>query len=329
MADKKDIKKILKSLEKDFKIKKASDIKLQKKLRTGLYALDYVLDGGISQTEGGHRIEFYGAESSGKTTFALHVIKKYQELGKICAFVDAEHSYDTIWAEKIGVDNDELLILNPDFQEEVGDALVKLIPQVDLIVIDSIVGMIPKEETERDTDQPTMALAARINALITRKIYKAIADRNTTIIFINQMREKVGVMYGSPYTTGGGRALKHLYGTRIEFRTGKPIDIGSGDKKERIGAEINLKCVKNKRGKPHHKAVIDFYSNGYIDNKKSLFFSAVKYGIIKRSGAWFEYKKLKEQGKDKLIEKLEDKDFVEIENKIWENMKGKKEDSNE
>jgi len=317
----KKLNKLLRSLEKDFKIKRASELKQEEILRTGLYALDYVLDGGISQCEGGHRIEFFGAESSGKSTFALHIIKKYQELGKTCVLLDSENSYDKSWGEIIGVNNDELLIITPEYQEDAGDALVKLIPEVDLIVIDSIVGLIPKEEIERSTDEPTMALQARINALITRKIYKSLSGRNTTIIFINQLREKVGVMYGSPYTTGGGRALKHLYTTRIEFRAGKPIDIGNGDKKERIGIELNLHCVKNKKGRPYHKAVVDFYFNGYIDNKKSLFFSAVKYGIIKRAGAWYEYKKLKECGQDKLIEKLKDKDWLEMEEEIWKRLK--------
>jgi len=178
--------------------------------------------------------------------------------------------------------------------------------------------LIPKEETERDTDEPTMALQARVNALITRKIYRAISGRKTTIIFINQLREKVGVMYGNPYTTGGGRALKHLYSTRIEFKAGKPIDIGSGDNKERIGMEINLKCVKNKKGIPYRDAIIDFYTNGTIDNKKSLFYSAIKNGIIQLSGKTYTFNDKKAVGKEVFMELLTDKDYKEIENKIWE-----------
>ena len=283
MGNKDKLNRLLKELQKNYKVKRASEIVDDEKIRTGIYALDYVLSGGISQCEGGHRLEFFGAESSGKTTFALYVIKKYQELGKTCIFIDGENSYDSEWADIIGVDNDKLIVTYPDFQEDAGDMLVEVIPQADLIVIDSIVSLIPKEEINRDTDEPTMALQARINALITRKIYKAIAGKKTTIIFINQMREKVGVMYGSPYTTGGGRALKHLYNTRIEFRAGKPIDVGSGDKKERIGIEINLKGVKNKKGVPYKSAVIDFYFSGQINNKKSLLFSGIKYGVIMNS----------------------------------------------
>lgn len=318
MSKNKNLDKLLNELNKNFKVKRASEVINEEKLRTGIYALDYVLDGGISQCEGGHRIEFFGAESSGKSTFALYIIKKYQELGKTCIYIDAENSYDQTWAKIVGVNNEELIVINPEYQEDVGDLFIKIIPEADLIVIDSIVGLIPKEETERDTDEPTMALQARVNALITRKIYRAISGRKTTIIFINQLREKVGVMYGNPYTTGGGRALKHLYSTRIEFKAGKPIDIGSGDNKERIGMEINLKCVKNKKGIPYRDAIIDFYTNGTIDNKKSLFYSAIKNGIIQLSGKTYTFNDKKAVGKEVFMELLTDKDYKEIENKIWE-----------
>jgi len=317
MADKKELNKLLREFEKDYNIKRASDIVQDDVMRTGLYPLDYVLDGGISQIEGGHRIEFWGGESSAKTSFSLYVIKKYQEEGKVCVFVDAENSYDKDWAEVIGVNNEDLIIVNPNSLEEAGDLFIKLIPKVDLIIIDSIVSMIPEAEIERDTNEQTMALQARINALICRKILGVIGKYKTTMIFINQMREKVGVMYGSPNTSGGGRALKHLYNTRIEFRAGKPIDVGTGDKKERIGIEINLHCIKNKRGKPHRKAVVDFYFNGTIDNTKSLFFSAVKYDIINRSGSYYEYNGMKECGKDKLIAKLTKEDWDVIQEEIW------------
>lgn len=321
MADKKELNKLLREFEKDYNIKRASDIVQGEVMRTGLYPLDYVLDGGISQVDGGHRIEFYGAESSGKSTFSLYVIKKYQEEGKTCVLIDAENSYDKAWGELIGVNNEELIIINPNSLEEAGDLFVKLIPKVDLLVIDSIVSMIPETEIERATNEQTMALGARVNALICRKILGVIGKYKTTMIFINQLREKVGVMYGSPFTTGGGRALKHLYNTRIEFRAGKPIEVGSGDKKERIGLEINLNCVKNKRGKPSRKAVIDFYFNGNIDNTKSLFFSAVKYDIISRSGSYYEYNGIKECGKDNLIAKLTKEDWDIIQEEIWKRIK--------
>jgi len=162
-----------------------------------------------------------------------------------------------------------------------------------------------------------MALQARINALITRKIYQTIAGRKTTLIFINQLREKLGVMYGNPYTTGGGHAIKHMYNTRIEFKTGKPINVGTGDNKERIGIEIHLKGVKNKKGTPYLDAVVDFYFNGKIDNKKSIFFGALKYGIIQLSGKTYEYKDIKVVGKEAFLEKMDDKLIKQIEDEIW------------
>jgi recombination protein RecA len=236
--------KILRELEKNYNVKKAKDIEKDEVLSTGVFPLDYVLSGGIHLCEGGHRIEFFGAESTAKTTFALHVVRRFQEEGKICVYMDAENSYDKEWAKTIGVDNDKLIIVKPTSLEQAGDLFVKLIPEVDLIVVDSIVSMIPEAEAERDTNQPTMGLQARVNAVVCRKIYEVIAQRKTAMIFINQLREKIGVMYGNPYTTGGGRAIKHMYNTRIEFKTGKPIDVN----KERIGVEIKLKCIKNKKG---------------------------------------------------------------------------------
>lgn len=315
------VKKLINSLGKDYLVKRASEIKQEEIIKTGVYPLDYVLDGGIRFCEGGHKIEFYGAESTGKSTFALYVIKKYQELGKICVYIDAEHSYDKKWAKTVGVDNDNLIVVSPNSLEEVGDLFVKLIPEADLIIIDSIVGLIPEAEEERDTNQPTMGLQARVNALITRKIYKAIADKKTTMIFINQLREKIGVMYGNPYTTGGGRALKHMYNTRIEFKTGKPIDVGSGDKKERIGYEINFKCVKNKKGKPYHKAVVDFYFSGHLDIKKTLFYSALRLGVIEMSGKTYTFGKTKIVGKDNFQEELPEKEWAKIEKEIWKKSK--------
>lgn len=315
------LKKLLNELERNYNVKKASDITQDEIFRTGVFSLDYILSGGIHLCEGGHRIEFFGAESSGKTTFALYVIKKYQEAGKVCAFIDSENAYDKEWAKTLGVNNDDLIIVKPDSMEQFGDLMVEIIPKVDLIVIDSIVGLIPEEEIERDTNQPTMGLQARVLALITRKIYKNIIGKTTTMIFINQLREKIGVMYGNPYTTGGGRAIKHMYNTRIQFRAGKPIDVGSGDKKERVGIEINLHCIKNKKGVPYRKAVMDFYFTGHIDNKKSLFFSGIKYGAINLSGKTYTYKDIKIVGKDKFIAVLSDKDWKGIEREIWKRMK--------
>lgn len=312
-----DISRLQKELIKDgYMIKLASELSKEAKIRTGVFGLDYVLDGGISSAEGGHRIEFFGAESCGKTTFALYIIKKFQELGKTCAFIDAEQSYDKEWGEKLGIDNQKLLIIYPDTLEQLGNILVKIMPNVDLIVIDSIVSLIPSGEADRDTEEAQMALSARVNSLITRKIYHASAGHNTTMIFINQLREKVGVMYGNPNTTSGGHALKHMYNTRIEFKVGKPIE----EKEERIGLELKLNCVKNKRGKAYRKTEIDFYINGYLDNKKSLLFAGIKFGIITRTGNTYEFNSKKAVGQEKFVEVLEENDWKRLEEEIWKIM---------
>ena len=321
MAEEKNLDRILKELEKNYSAKKASNIEPTEVISTGIFALDYVLGEGIKAGEGGHLIEFFGGESSGKSTFALHTVKEFQKKGKICAWIDAENSMDPQWNEIVGLDNKKLIVLKPDSLEQMGDMITELITKTDLIVIDSIVSLIPEQEIERDTGQPTMALQARVNAVIVRKIYKAIAHKRTTIIFINQLREKVGVMFGSPITTSGGRSLKHAYHTRIEFRSGKPIDVGSGDKKERIGVEINLKGVKNKKGKPYRKSVISFFYNGSLDNKTTLLFAAIKYGIIERTGAWYKYKEIKAHGQEELIEKIDNKEWKLIEKEIWKRLK--------
>lgn len=633
----KEIEKIQKELAKEgYIVKRASEIIQEDKLHTGIFAIDFLLDGGISMSSGGHRIEFFGAESTAKTTFSLYIIKKFQELGKVCAFIDAEKSYDRDWADKIGVNNENLLIIEPDSLEQAGDILVQIIPQVDLIVIDSVVGLIPEGEAERTTAEAQMALSARINALITRKIYHAIGNKAITMIFINQLRERVGNVYGNPYTTGGGHcfddqtriltkegfkfrheikigdliptinlekkciedkpitniftyhwndklysfntksrlgflftphhkclvkkfikgklryksykiieaeqprrtfafpvcfpsgnidypisdkeiqligwlltdstvdkykliiyqtkfwkeikklldeleilyhfkerkrfdkrsnkinigyefslrkpnvmiqkykltrdkllpdwimqlsdrqskiffetvmmadgtkkkrinkciskgnirwiervvhflvthnipiskfnkpsknkecwqillrqsdylgfnktnkkynglvwdiqvnenplhfierngcviithnSLLHFYNTRIEFKKGKVIEQGTGDTKEKIGVELNLQCVKNKKGKPYRKAAVDFYLNGTLDNKKSLFFAGVKYGLIQRNGNTYEFAKIKSVGQDKFIESFQEKDWQELETEIWKNLK--------
>jgi recombination protein RecA len=310
----KKIQQLKNSLTKEgYNIQIASELTKQEKVRTGVYGLDYVLDGGISMSAGGHRIELFGAESSGKTTFALYIIKKFQELGKICAFMDTEWSYELNWGKMLGVNNDELLISHPDTLEQAGDLFVKIIPEVDLLVIDSINGLIPEGEANRDTAEVQMALSARVNSLITRKIYHAIANKNTTMIFINQMREKVGVMYGNPNTTPGGHALKHMYNTRVEFRAGKPIK----EKDDVIGTELTLRCIKNKKGKPYHVAAVDFFLDGRIDNRKSLFYAGKKLSVIERTGNTYKFDDKTAIGEEKFLNAMTDKDWKKLEEKLW------------
>lgn len=311
------LNKLLNSLEKKYKVQKGSDIIIEPKIKTGLYPLDYCLDGGISQYSGGHMIEFFGGESSGKTTFALKIVARYQKLGKVCAFINAESSYDPKWAKILGVSNDELLIITPNTLEEAGECLLELIPKVDLIVIDSIVALVPEAELDRDLSEKTMASQASVNSPMCRKINRIRNRYKTTVIFINQLREKVGIMYGNPEHTAGGRALKHLYDSRIQFRTGKPIDV----KKERIGMEINIFGKKNKKGKAYRRGIIDFYITGEIDNKKCLFFSAIKYKIIELAGKTYTYNKKKAVGKDNFMKLLTNEDYEKIESEIWKVMK--------
>jgi recombination protein RecA len=308
--------------KKGFKIKVASEIKEDEKIRTGIFVLDYVLDGGIYRGEGGHRIEFYGKESSAKTTFALYIIKKYQELGKKCIYINAENSYDKMWAEMIGIDNKKLELAYPDSLEEAGDMLVEFIPKYDLIIVDSIPSLITQEELDGTLEENKyMASQAKVMSPMMRKLYSATQDNFTTILFINQLREKVGIAYGNPTNTPGGRALKHYYNTRVEFRLGQPIDEGTKELKERLGYEIHLRCEKNKRGKPHRAGVVDFYFEGNIDNKKSLFYSAIKYGLITQAGAIYTHGDQKFKGKDEVFEKLTDKDWKRLETEIWKSVK--------
>lgn len=317
---KKDLDKKLTDLEKQFGLKKASEIEKTEFVRTGVYAFDYVMDGGIQIVEGGHKIELYGRESSGKTTFALKTVAKYQSLGKTCIWVVSE-SFHGDWAKNMGVDTEKLLLAYPQTLEDAGESILQLIPNVDLIVVDSVATLIPEAELEKDMHEQTRGLQAKINSQMCRKIFEKIARKKTTLIIINQLREKMGVLYGNPETTPGGRALRHMYDTRIEFRPGKPIEIGTKEKKERIGMEINLYAKKHKLGKPQRKAVVDFYFDGTFDNKKSLLYAGMKYSIIEFSGKTYTYGKKKVVGKDNFIEKLTDEDWKEIEEQVWKRLK--------
>lgn len=315
----KDFQHYIKELEKTYNVKRASDIKIEPKIRTGIYALDYVLDGGIAQCEGGHKIEFCGKESSGKTLMALKIISKFQSLNKNCIYLNVENSYDPTWAEIQGVDNTKLLTIKPTSLEEAGDLLIKLIPKADLIVIDSIAALQPMEEadTEKTFEDKHMASQAKVLSPICRAIQAVYKDYNCVIIFINQVREKVGISYGNPEISPGGHALKHLYDSQLYFRPGQPIYVGTGDNKERIGNEINIINKKNKKGKPFRQAIVDFYLTGNIDNIKSVFFSGLKYMIIKREGNTYSYKDLKAVGQDAFKELLKPEVVEELMAELW------------
>lgn len=317
----KDLDKKLKELEKSFGLKRTSNHKEVEKIKTGIYAFDYVLGEGIQLCEGGHKIELSGRESSGKTTFALRTVAKFQELGKVCVWVVSER-FDDNWATKMGVDLTKLLKYYPESVEDATEKILELLHAVDLIVIDSVASLVPEAEVEKSMFEQTRGLQAKAYSQFSRKLYQKIAHEKITIMWINQIREKMGVIYGNPETTPCGRALKHMADTRIEFRQGKPIDKGVGDKKERIGIEIKLKGVKNKVGVAQRIAVVDFYfKDGTIDNKKNLLYAGIKYNVIEFSGKTYKFGKIKAVGKQNFIEKLEDKDWKSIEKEVWERLK--------
>jgi recombination protein RecA len=312
-----ELDKRLKELERKYSMKPASEIIIEPKIRTGVYAFDYVTDGGIAQCEGGHKIELYGRESSGKTTLAMKVVAKFQEMGKSCVWINAENNLDSLWAEMNGVKPEKLLVTKPETLETAGDMIIDMVGKVDLIVIDSISMLLPAEELEGSLEDKKMASQAKVNAPFCRKLLQYYKDAQTVIIFINQMREKVGVMYGNPETTSGGRALKHLYDTRIEVRIGKPIEEGTGDSKERVGHEIIMKNTKNKKGKAFLQSIVDFYSTAVFDNRKSLIFAGLKYCVIKRDGNTYTFKNISAVGQDKFMDKFDDKLLNELETEIW------------
>ena len=317
----KDFDRMMKELERKYSAKPASEIVIEPKIRTGVYAFDYVSDGGIAQCEGGHKIELYGRESSGKTTLAMKVVAKFQELGKSCVWINAENNLDKFWAELNGVQLEKLLVTKPETLELAGDMIIDMVGKIDLIVIDSISMLLPAEELEGSLEEKKMASQAKVNAPFCRKLLQYYKDYKTVIIFINQMREKVGVMYGNPETTSGGRSLKHLYDLRIEVRMGKPIELGTGEGKERVGHEIVLKNTKNKKGKAFLQSVVDFYGTGNFDNRKSLIFAGLKYMVIKREGNTYTFKDKSAVGQEKFMDLFDDKLLKELESEIWKIVK--------
>ena len=314
------LNKKLSDLEKNYGLVKAKKISAEEKLLTRQYGLDYVLDGGVQLRRGGHKIELYGAESSGKTTFALKMVKAMQDEGKKGVWVVSE-SFNSEWAEQLGVNTEELLLAYPDSVEDAGELILSLIPEVDFIVLDSVASLIPKAEIDRAMDEPTRGTQAKAYSYFCRKLYPTIAHEKTTLIFINQVRVDMNKRYGDPETTPCGKALRHMYDTRINFKPGAPIEQGTKDKKERIGQEIRLYGKKNKVGVPQRKIAVDFYFDGRVDNRKSLLFAGIKFCIIGFSGKTYTYKKKKAVGKDNFIKKLSDEDWKTIEEEVWERLK--------
>ena len=289
---------------------------------SGSIGLNYAL--GVGGYPRGRIIEIYGPESSGKTTLAIHAIAEVQKQGGIAAIIDAEHAFDRFYAEKLGVDTANLLIAQPDCGEQALEIAEKLIRSsaVDLVVVDSVAALTPKAEIEGEMGDRNMGLQARLMSQAMRKLTGTISRTNTTCIFINQLREKIGQMFGPTETTTGGNALKFYASVRIDIRSSSPIKDGE----DMLGRHTKVKIVKNKVAPPFKRCEFDIMFGQGISRSSEIIDLGVEYGIIKKSGSWFSYNDAKlAQGRDAAKRVIEDNPELadEIEAKISEALKGK------
>ena len=284
-------------------------------ISTGSLGLDIAL--GIGGLPKGRIVEIYGPESSGKTTIAIHTIAEAQKKGGICAIIDAEHAFDSSYARRLGVDVDSLLISQPDHGEqalEIADRLI-LSGAVDVVVIDSVAALVPKSELEGEMGESKMGLQARLMSQALRKLTATISKTNCCCIFINQLREKIGVMFGNPETTTGGNALKFYASVRLDIR--RMAQIKDGD--EAIGNRVKVKVVKNKVAPPFRMAEFDIVYGLGISKMGEIIDMGVEYGVVQKSGSWFSYDTNKlGQGRDAVKQLLNDNPELaaEIEAKI-------------
>ena len=289
-------------------------------ISTGSIGLDIAL--GIGGLPKGRVVEIYGPESSGKTTLAIHVIAEAQKKGGMCAFIDAEHAFDSTYAQKLGVDIDNLLISQPDYGEqalEIADRLI-LSGALDVVVIDSVAALVPKSELEGEMGDSKMGLQARLMSQALRKLTATINKTNTVCIFINQLREKIGIMFGNPETTTGGNALKFYSSVRLDIR--RMAQIKDGD--EAIGNHVKVKVVKNKVAPPFRHAEFDIIYGEGISKVGEIIDMGVELGIVQKSGSWFSYNNDKlGQGREAVKQLMIDNPELanEIEAKIREKVK--------
>lgn len=289
---------------------------------TGSVALNAAL--GVGGYPRGRVIEIYGPESSGKTTLAIHAIAQAQKAGGIAAFIDAEHAFDRFYAEKLGVDIENLLISQPDSGEQALEIAEQLIRSsaIDIIVIDSVAALTPKAELEGEMGESKMGLQARLMSQALRKLTAAINKTNTTCVFINQLREKIGIMFGNPETTTGGNALKFYASVRLDIRRISQIKDGE----EVIGNQTRVKVIKNKVAPPFRKAEFDIMFGEGISKNGELVDLGAELNIIKKSGSWYSYNDAKlGQGREAAKDCLRDNPELadEIEAKIMEALKAK------
>ena len=314
-------------IEKDFgkgSIMKLGDEHIEKVdvIPTGSISLNAAL--GVGGYPKGRIIEIYGPESSGKTTLAIHAIAEAQKKGGIAAFIDAEHAFDRFYAAALGVDIDNLLISQPDNGEqalEIADQLIRS-AAVDIVVVDSVAALTPKKEIEGDMGDNVVGLQARLMSQALRKLTSTVSKTNTTCIFINQLREKIGVMFGNPETTTGGNALKFYASVRLDIRRVTAIKDGENV----IGNQVRVKIVKNKVAPPFRKAEFEITFGEGISKVGEIVDLGVEYGIIQKSGSWFSYNDTRlAQGRDATKQVVKDNPELaeEIEAKIMEAIKEK------
>ena len=292
---------------------------------TGSVGLNAAL--GVGGYTRGRIIEIYGPESSGKTTLAIHAIAEAQKMGGIAAIIDAEHAFDRFYAQKLGVDIDNLLISQPDCGEQALEIAEQLIRSsaIDIIVIDSVAALTPKAEIEGEMGDNKVGLQARLMSQALRKLTSAISKTKTTCIFINQLREKIGVMFGNPETTTGGNALKFYASVRLDIRRVSQLKDGE----DAIGNQVRVKVVKNKVAPPFRKAEFDIMFGEGISRVGEIVDLGVQYGIIKKSGSFFSYNETKlAQGRDRTKALIADNPELaeELEARISEAIKGNAEE---